>query len=106
MGGQLEAPREFSPHSTLPEGIFLKLHAHIGSYTLQNKTNSRALIFSISETNRENGDDDITIDILYSGICHSDLHMVKNELGISIYPMVPGYNFISSTYFCKNINTF
>ena len=34
---------------------------------------------------------DVLIDILYCGICHSDLHLVRNEWGRSNYPMVPGH---------------
>jgi len=45
---------------------------------------------------RVNGDNDITIKILYCGICHSDLHIARNDFGISIYPVVPGYAFIGS----------
>nr|KYP66366.1 putative mannitol dehydrogenase [Cajanus cajan] len=45
-------------------------------------------------TRRENGDNDITLHILYSGICHTDLHNVKNDFGISIYPMVPGHEIV------------
>ena len=37
---------------------------------------------------------DVTIDILYCGICHSDLHQVRNEWGSSLYPMVPGHEII------------
>ncbi|PKA48817.1 putative mannitol dehydrogenase [Apostasia shenzhenica] len=40
---------------------------------------------------RNNGDDDVTIKILYCGICHTDLHSVKNEWKNTIYPIVPGY---------------
>lgn len=40
---------------------------------------------------RENGEKDVTFKVSYCGICHSDLHMVKNEWGISSYPLVPGY---------------
>jgi hypothetical protein len=29
--------------------------------------------------------------VLFCGICHSDLHMAKNEWGTSTYPLVPGY---------------
>ncbi|KAG5007757.1 hypothetical protein AAZX31_09G183300 [Glycine max] len=43
---------------------------------------------------RANGDNDITLDVLYSGICHTDLHMVKNDFRISIYPMVPGHEIV------------
>ncbi len=34
------------------------------------------------------------IEILFCGICHSDLHHVRNEWGNSIYPMVPGHEII------------
>ncbi|KAJ0097329.1 hypothetical protein Patl1_28363 [Pistacia atlantica] len=40
---------------------------------------------------RETGDEDVRFKVLYYGICHSDLHSIKNELGNSIYPMVPRY---------------
>ncbi|HTO32188.1 MAG TPA: NAD(P)-dependent alcohol dehydrogenase [Pararhizobium sp.] len=40
---------------------------------------------------REPNDDDIVIDIKFSGICHSDIHQVRNEWGNSSYPMVPGH---------------
>ncbi|MBB4686641.1 NAD(P)-dependent alcohol dehydrogenase [Amycolatopsis jiangsuensis] len=35
--------------------------------------------------------DDVLIDIAYAGICHSDLHQVKEDWGSSIFPMVPGH---------------
>lgn len=37
---------------------------------------------------------DVLIDILYCGICHSDLHVVRNEWGRSIYPIVPGHEIV------------
>lgn len=40
---------------------------------------------------RETGEKDVAFKVLYCGICHSDLHMVKNEWGSSTYPLVPGY---------------
>lgn len=43
---------------------------------------------------REPGPDDVVIDILYCGVCHSDLHQVRDEWGGSIYPMVPGHEII------------
>ena len=39
---------------------------------------------------RDTGDDDVAIKVLYCGICHSDLHTVKNEWRTAIYPVVPG----------------
>ncbi len=40
---------------------------------------------------REPGDRDVLIDILYCGVCHSDVHQVRNEWGNSKFPMVPGH---------------
>ncbi len=40
------------------------------------------------------GPKDVQIDILYCGVCHSDLHQVRNEWGNSIYPMVPGHEIV------------
>lgn len=37
------------------------------------------------------GDNDILIDIAYAGICHSDIHQVREEWGRAIFPMVPGH---------------
>lgn len=37
------------------------------------------------------GDNDIRIEILYAGICHSDLHHVFADWGAEEYPMVPGH---------------
>ncbi|KAJ4827769.1 putative cinnamyl alcohol dehydrogenase 9 [Turnera subulata] len=43
---------------------------------------------------RENGDDDVAIKILYCGVCHTDLHAVKNEWGVTRYPVVPGHEIV------------
>ena len=40
---------------------------------------------------RDLRDDDIVIDIAFAGICHSDIHQVREEWGKSIFPMVPGH---------------
>ncbi|MGH2865555.1 MAG: NAD(P)-dependent alcohol dehydrogenase [Solirubrobacteraceae bacterium] len=40
---------------------------------------------------RELGARDVQIEVEYCGICHSDIHQVKDEWGGSIYPMVPGH---------------
>jgi alcohol dehydrogenase (NADP+) len=37
---------------------------------------------------------DVQIDILYCGVCHSDIHQVRDEWGGSIYPMVPGHEIV------------
>ncbi|KAK2975644.1 hypothetical protein RJ640_000669 [Escallonia rubra] len=40
---------------------------------------------------RATAEKDVRFKVLYCGICHSDLHMVKNEWGMTQYPVVPGY---------------
>jgi len=37
---------------------------------------------------------DVLVDILYSGVCHSDVHQARNEWGNSMYPMVPGHEIV------------
>ena len=37
---------------------------------------------------------DIEIDILYCGVCHSDLHTAKNDWGGTVYPAVPGHEIV------------
>ncbi|XP_010241688.1 PREDICTED: probable cinnamyl alcohol dehydrogenase 9 isoform X2 [Nelumbo nucifera] len=43
---------------------------------------------------RENGIDDVAIKILYCGVCHSDLHLAKNDWGYTMYPVVPGHEIV------------
>ncbi|HWG48421.1 MAG TPA: NAD(P)-dependent alcohol dehydrogenase, partial [Candidatus Acidoferrales bacterium] len=43
---------------------------------------------------REPGPRDIQIEILYCGVCHSDLHTVRNEWQNTIYPCVPGHEIV------------
>ena len=43
---------------------------------------------------RNNGPHDVRIEILYCGVCHSDIHQVRNEWGGSKYPMVPGHEIV------------
>ena len=40
------------------------------------------------------GPHDVQIEIAFCGICHSDLHQVRNEWGNSTYPMVPGHEIV------------
>nr|KYP66367.1 putative mannitol dehydrogenase [Cajanus cajan] len=49
------------------------------------------LLSPFNFSRRETGEKDVAFKVLYCGICHSDLHSVKNEWGTSIYPMVPGH---------------
>lgn len=48
--------------------------------------------FSIER--REPGPHDVDIDVLFCGICHSDVHQARDEWGRSSFPMVPGHEIV------------
>ncbi|MBO0931219.1 NAD(P)-dependent alcohol dehydrogenase [Fibrella aquatilis] len=43
---------------------------------------------------REVGPHDVQFDIMYCGVCHSDLHQIKNDWFPGIFPMVPGHEIV------------
>lgn len=43
---------------------------------------------------RDPGPKDVVVEIAYCGICHSDIHQVRDEWGGAIYPMVPGHEIV------------
>ncbi|WP_447640628.1 MULTISPECIES: NAD(P)-dependent alcohol dehydrogenase [Chitinophagaceae] len=43
---------------------------------------------------REVGPKDVQFDILYCGVCHSDLHQIRNDWFEGIFPMVPGHEIV------------
>jgi len=43
---------------------------------------------------RDVGPHDVRFDILYCGVCHSDLHQVRDDWGGAIFPMVPGHEIV------------
>ncbi|GJM98856.1 hypothetical protein PR202_ga15903 [Eleusine coracana subsp. coracana] len=45
---------------------------------------------------RVQSDDDVTIKVLYCGICHTDLHVIKNYWGSAKYPVVPGHEIVGT----------
>ena len=63
----------------------------INSYAVQNAT-SPLVPFSLQR--REPGAYDVQIEILYCGVCHSDVHTVRNEWHGTTYPCVPGHEII------------
>lgn len=60
-------------------------------YAAQSATTSLA---PFSFERRQPRADDIEIEILYCGVCHTDIHQVHNDWGGSTYPMVPGHEII------------
>jgi uncharacterized zinc-type alcohol dehydrogenase-like protein len=43
---------------------------------------------------REPGPHEVLIDILYCGVCHTDIHLARDEWGGSVFPMVPGHEIV------------
>jgi uncharacterized zinc-type alcohol dehydrogenase-like protein len=43
---------------------------------------------------RELGPHDVLVEVLFSGICHSDIHQARGEWGNSVFPMVPGHEIV------------
>jgi uncharacterized zinc-type alcohol dehydrogenase-like protein len=43
---------------------------------------------------RDPGPNDVAIDILYCGVCHSDIHQARDEWGAGLFPMVPGHEIV------------
>ncbi|HYN86226.1 MAG TPA: NAD(P)-dependent alcohol dehydrogenase [Pyrinomonadaceae bacterium] len=56
--------------------------------------NAAAPLAPFSFDRRAVGPHDVHIDILFCGVCHSDIHQVRNEWGDSSYPMVPGHEIV------------
>jgi uncharacterized zinc-type alcohol dehydrogenase-like protein len=63
----------------------------VNAYAAQSATSPIAP-FNIER--REVGPHDVQIEILYCGVCHSDIHQARNEWGGSIFPMVPGHEIV------------
>ncbi|GFP98223.1 8-hydroxygeraniol dehydrogenase [Phtheirospermum japonicum] len=55
---------------------------------------SSGLLSPLKFARRETGDRDVQFKVLYCGICHSDLHAIKNEWGFAQYPLVPGHEIV------------
>jgi len=63
----------------------------IKAYAAQNAT---ASLGPFAIRRRDVGLHDVQIEILYCGVCHSDLHHVRNEWHNTVYPCVPGHEIV------------
>jgi alcohol dehydrogenase (NADP+) len=63
----------------------------VKAYAAQSPT---SLLAPFDFERRDLREKDVLIEILFSGVCHSDLHQVKDEWGGSMYPMVPGHEIV------------
>ncbi|OJH42390.1 NAD(P)-dependent alcohol dehydrogenase [Cystobacter ferrugineus] len=55
---------------------------------------AKAPLAPFSFERREPGPHDVLIDILFCGVCHSDIHTVRDEWGKAMYPLVPGHEIV------------
>ena len=55
---------------------------------------AKAPLESFSFERRELREKDVQLEILYAGICHSDIHQAREEWGPAIFPMVPGHEIV------------
>src|SRR5687767_10676720 len=58
------------------------------------RTAAKAWAAPFAITRREPLAGDVAIDILYCGVCHSDLHQARNEWQSTVYPCVPGHEIV------------
>ena len=56
--------------------------------------NPTARLAPFTITRRPTEDHDVRIEILYCGVCHSDLHQARNEWKNTVYPCVPGHEIV------------
>ena len=68
-----------------------KTGLEIAGYAAQSATEPVAPFRFTRRVPRAN---DVALDILYCGVCHTDIHQTRNEWGWSAYPMVPGHEII------------
>jgi len=79
-------------------------HIYI-NFKYQNKMNTKkvkaygteapdAILEQLDINRREITLKDVEIDILYCGVCHSDLHFARNDWGFTVYPVVPGHEIV------------
>ncbi|WP_165043981.1 NAD(P)-dependent alcohol dehydrogenase [Dysgonomonas sp. ZJ709] len=79
-------------------------HIHTKAYAVKEEKGN---LVPYDFDRRAVGDDDILIDILYSGICHSDIHTVKGDWGSISYPCVPGHEIVGRvSKIGKNVSKF
>lgn len=54
----------------------------------------KAALTPLDIPRRDPGPKDVVLDIKYCGVCHSDIHQVKDEWGAGRFPMVPGHEIV------------
>jgi len=55
---------------------------------------AKAPLAPTSVERRDPGPHDVAMDVLFCGVCHSDIHQARDEWGGAIFPMVPGHEIV------------
>ena len=55
---------------------------------------AKAPLAALSIDRRDPGPHDVSIEVLYCGVCHSDIHQARDEWGGAAFPMVPGHEIV------------
>ncbi|KAL0422582.1 UNVERIFIED_CONTAM: Cinnamyl alcohol dehydrogenase 1 [Sesamum latifolium] len=72
----------------------------MGSLEMERKTvgwaarDPSGILSPYTYTLRNTGPEDVYVKVICCGICHTDIHQIKNDLGMSSYPMVPGHEVV------------
>ncbi len=56
--------------------------------------NAKAPLAPMPFNRRAPRPDDVSIEVLYCGVCHSDIHQARNDWGFATYPLMPGHEII------------
>src|SRR5665213_1201318 len=76
-----------------PQSTRIKLMTRTASYAA---ARAKAPLAPFEINRREPGPQDVVIDIQFCGVCHSDIHQVRDEWGGAIFPMVPGHEIVGT----------
>ena len=56
--------------------------------------NAKAPLAPMQFNRRAPRPDDVAIEVLYCGVCHSDIHQARNDWGFATYPLMPGHEIV------------
>ena len=56
--------------------------------------NAKAPLAPMQFNRRAPRPDDVSIEVLYCGVCHSDIHQARNDWGFATYPLMPGHEIV------------
>ena len=67
------------------------MRAMTRGYAATSPTSPLGLFHFVRRDPRPN---DVVIEVVFSGVCHSDLHTARNDWGGTVYPTVPGHEIV------------